>query len=169
MYVVLPVIFGIFITVAIILRHEMEGLVYISSPLCLLFGKIDQSVTQTVVSILVPIYLIGIFVATLVCYFKLINESRKSDKVLGKFIKDERRKAVTRSVVLVGTTNAIFWISSSVFYLASVFMDEFPVLVLYWMSLVILPINAMMNPIIFNYLDIKKTFDYNQRQDLQSG
>ena len=156
MYVVLPVIFAIFITVAIILRHENEGLIIISSPLCLLVGKIDQSVTQTVVSILVPFYLISIFVATLVCYFKLINVSRKSDEVLGKVIKDERTKAVTRSVILVGTTNAICWIPSSVFYLASVFMDEFPVLVLYWMTLVILPINAMMNPIIFNYLDIKR-------------
>ena len=156
MYIVLPVTFAIFITVAIIFGHQMEGLIYISSPLCLLVGKIDESVTQTVVTILVPIYLIGILVATLVCYFKLINASRKS--VLDKARKDERSKAVTRSVILVGTTNAICWIPSSVFYLVSVFMDEFPVLVLYWMTLVILPINAMMNPIIFNSSDIKRLF-----------
>lgn len=156
MYIVLPVTFAIFITVAIILRHQIEGLIYISSPLCLLVGKIDESVTQTVVTILVPIYLIGILVAALVCYFKLINASRKS--VLDKAEKDERSKAVTRSVILVGTTNAICWIPSSVFYLVSVFMDGFPVLVLYWMTLVILPINAMMNPIIFNCSDIKRLF-----------
>ena len=156
MYIVLPVTFAIFITVAIILRHQMEGLIYISSPLCPLVGKIDESVTQTVVTILVPIYLTGILVATLVCYFKLINVSRKS--VLDKAKKDERSKAVTRSVILVGTTNAICWIPSSVFYLFSVFMDEFPVLALYWMTPVILPINAMMNPIIFNSSDIKRLF-----------
>ena len=151
-----PLIFAILIFMAIFLRHQVEGLSYLSSALCIILGKTDKSISQQVVTILVPLYLIIILGVTLIFYIKLFYSSKQSAGILNEVKKTERIKAISRNVILAGTTNAICWIPSSLFYLISVFVAEFPVLVLYWMILVVLPTNAMMNPIIFNLSNIKK-------------
>ena len=98
--------------------------------------------------------LIIILVVTLIFYIKLLYLSKQSARILNEVKKMERIKAISRNVILAAT-NTICWIPSSLFFLISVFVAEFPVLVLYWIKLVVLPINAIMNPIIFNLSNIK--------------
>ena len=152
---ILPLTLTFLIFIVIFVRYEGEGLTFLSSPLFILLGKTDKSVTQKLVTIITSVYLIIIQTVTLIFSFKLLNLNSKSNAVLDEVKKRERKQTMTRNIILAGTTNVICWIPFSVFYLVSVFLDNFPVLVLYWMTLVVLPINSMLNPIIFNLSDIK--------------
>ncbi len=155
--VVLPLLFAVLISVAITLRHKVEKMQKLSSPLCLIVGKTDHSLTQTVVTVIVPVFLMIILLVTFAFYMKLLslNRSKELEVVLNKEKRQERKKAMTKSVVLVGITNALCWIPVSVFYLVSVFLSHFPVVLMYWITLVVLPINPVVNPIIFNLSNIK--------------
>ncbi len=151
----LPLIFASLIVVVILLRHIVEGYSHLSSPLCILLGKTDQSIVQFVVTLTVAVYLLSVLSVTLVFYCKLICHKSPSDAVLNEPKKQERQRGITRNVILAGVTNILCWIPSSVFYLVSVSLETFPVALLYWMALVVVPINAMMNPIVLRLSDIK--------------
>ena len=101
-------------------------------------------------------YLLLILFIVLILHYKLIILSGTSSKVLDGEKKNKRQKSVTINIILVGVTNAICWIPSSIFYIVSVFDIKTLVALLYWITLVILPINAMINPIIFNFSEIRR-------------
>ena len=153
--VVFSMMFPILISIVMYIRNQVEGLSYLSSPLCILLGKSEDSVTQNIVTVIVSVYLLLSLFITLILYYKLIILSTQSNKILEKVTQMNRQKSVTLHVLLVGFTNAICWIPSSIFYLVSVFDIKASVALLYWITLVILPTNAMINPIIFNFSKIK--------------
>ena len=74
--------------------------------MCNILGKTDQSVSQKVVTIVVPLYLIIVLIMTLIFYFKLLSLN-KSYSVLDDIKRRKRAIAVTRNVILVGITNII--------------------------------------------------------------
>ena len=150
----IPILFLILVTIIFIVRDETEELIYISSPLCTLLGKTDDSIVQQVVTISVSLYLISLFIIITFIYCYLIFLINKSKGVVNKTKSKKRQKQMTKYVILVGITNAICWIPSSLFYLISFFVHEFPVFWLYFVTLCILPINSVLNPIIFNLSDI---------------
>ena len=61
------------------LRLQVEGLSYLSSGLCILLGKTENSITQNVTTIVTSIYLHFTLLIILMLYFKLINESDQSE------------------------------------------------------------------------------------------
>ena len=131
-----------------------------SSSLCILLGKSEKSETQNITTIVVSSYLLLSFMIILILYINLIILSNKSSKVLTDLKQKLRQKAVTTIVILVGTTNAICWIPSSVFYLVSISGVRSSINLLYWMTLVVLPINSMINPILFNTPKIETLREY---------
>ena len=134
----------------------VEGLSYLSSPLCILLGKSGGSLTQNIFTVMISFYLLFSLIIILILYYKVIILSRQSNNVLNKIRLDKRQKSVTIHVILVGLTNAICWIPSSLFHLVSIFDLKSSVDLLYWITLVILPLNSMINPIIFNLSKIKR-------------
>ena len=88
----------------------------------------------------------------MVSLFLIIHSS---GKVLDRQKRLDRQKAITTHLLLVGITNTICWIPTSCFYLVSLFVEQFPMSVLYWITLVILPVNSMLNPILFNFTALK--------------
>ena len=125
-------------------------------PLCILLGKSGNSITQNIITMMVSFYFLLLFFIILILYYKLIILNRQSDDVLDDVKLNKRQKSVNRHAMLVVSTNAICWIPSSIFHLVSVFDIKSPVTLLYWITLVVLPINAMINPIIFNLPKIRK-------------
>ena len=150
------ILFVTLILLVIYLRHQVEGLSYLSSPLCILLGKSEKSEIQNITTMVVSLYLLLSFIIILILYIKLIILSNKSSKVLTEQKQKLRQKAITTNVTLV----AICWIPSSVFHLVSVFGIKFSVNLLYWMTLVVLPINSMINPILFNTSKIGTLKEY---------
>ena len=153
--VYIPLMFACFGITVLFLRLYIENIPLLSSPLCILFGNTDKSIIQKIITGFTSIYLFLFFTLIAVSYGKLFLIIHSSGKVLDRRRKHKRQKAITTHLLLVGTTNAICWIPTSSFYLASLFVEQFPMSVLYWIILVILPVNSMLNPILFNFTTLK--------------
>ena len=142
------------------LRHQVEDIYYLSSSLCILFGKTENSMTQNVATIVTSIYLLFTLLVILMVNFKLIIGSGQSENILDELKQKKTHKIITTHVILAGVTNAMCWIPTSAFYLVSAFGEEVPVVWLYWITLVVLPINSMVNPILFNLSEIRSKINY---------
>ena len=118
-------------------------------------GQIRKFINTKYFTVVVSTYLLVSLFTILILYYKVIILSGQSDNFLNDVKLNKRQKSVTIHVILVGLTNAICWIPSSIFYLVSIFDIKFPAALLYWITLVILPINALINPIIFNLSKMK--------------
>ena len=161
----IPICLACLISFVIFLRVEVEGFEHLSSPLCVLFGKTDKSTVQLITTVFVSLYLLTVFVAIMIIYFKMLTLN-KSSQVVSEEMMLKRQRTMTRHVILAGASNAICWIPSAVFFLVSCFIDKFPVVWLYIITLVVLPINSALNPIIFNLSDIQKYFERNKQRVL---
>lgn len=153
--VLIPFILATALSVGVYLRKYVEGISGLSSTLCVLLGRTDKSLSQKLISILVPVYLNIFFWVIIFLYFKTVTSERKTTPVLDKVAQMKRQKSITVCVILAGATNALCWIPSSVFFLVSVSVAKFPVQLLSWVTLVVLPLNAVLNPVIFNLSEIK--------------
>ena len=161
--VVEPFVLILFVTLILIViyfRHQLEDLSYLSSPLCFLLGRSEKSETQNITTMVVSLYLLLSLIIILILYIKLIILSNKSGSVLTEQKQKLRQKTITTNIILVGTTNAICWIPSAVFCLVSVFGIKSSVNLLYFMILIVLPINSMINPIFFNISKILSLREY---------
>ncbi len=150
-----PLILGLVIFLAVILRKEIEGFPSVSLPICVLLGKTDQSISQSFVIVFSPVYLLTLLIFTIVFYSKLVKENAKSNTVLSEGAKMGRQRAVTQNAVFAGFAMTISWIPASIFYLVTAFVTEYPISALYWTTLVLLPLNALLNPLVFNLSDIR--------------
>ena len=145
-----PLLFMTITFIILYIRHNIEGLKYLSSPLCLVLGKTDESVIQFVTTLAISLYFIILFLIIAVLHCKLLFLTKVSELMTSESQKKERFKNITKHIIVVGLSNGLCWIPSSILFLISSFIDDFPVFLFYWSTLVILPINPMINPIIFN-------------------
>ena len=152
----IPISFLTSLVIVFIVRYQVEGLILLSSPLCTILGKTDESIGQQVVTITVSLYLLSVFLIITIIYCCLILLTKKSKTMINETKIKHRQRQMTRHVILVGITNAMCWVPSSLFYLISFFVKEFPVFWLFFVTLFILPINSVLNPVIFNLSDIIK-------------
>ncbi len=147
--------FSTFLIICIVTRKLIEDKSSLSLPPCLLLGDTDGSVAQLVITVTVPLYLLLILGIIEAFSLKLILHD-KSDVVLDEKEEQKRQKAIAIHLILSGTTNIISWVPPSVFCLVSVFLNQFSLDALYWFSLIILPLNCLMNPLIYRLSDIKE-------------
>ena len=145
-----PLLFIILIFIILYTRHNIEGITYLSSPLCVPFTKTDESVTQIITTITLSLYFVSLFLIIAVINCKLVLLTNVSVSVILESKMKDRFRNITKHVIFLGLANALCWIPSSIFLLISSFIGEFPVFWLHFVILVILPINPLLNPIIFN-------------------
>ena len=55
---VFSIIFALLTSIVLYVRHQVESLSYLSSPLCIILGKSENSVTQNIVTVVVSLYLL---------------------------------------------------------------------------------------------------------------
>ena len=143
----IPVLFMAIFIIILYIRHTVEGFKYLSSPLCTMFPRTDTSITQKVTTIALSFYFLISFVVLVVIQCRIIFAVKRTKDFKSH---QDRLKTVTKHVVLVGMTNALCWIPSSIFFLISSFTDNFSVFWLYLITLIVLPTNPMINPVLFN-------------------
>ena len=151
----IPLIFIVLISIVVLLRHQIEGVKYLSSPLCSILGNTNDSIVQKILTALTSIYLLIIFITIVSIYSKLLSILKQAENFLRDSKSKQKQSHLSNYILLVGGSNALCWIPSSIFYLVSVFVEKFPVFWLYWITLIVLPLNSMINPFIFHLSDIK--------------
>ena len=154
----IPLLIALALIVVIYVRREIENLQQLPSPLCILSANTDGSLSLKILTIFVAIYLLISFSILLIFYSKLIILVYKPNNILTKHKHRERQRNVAKNILLVGINNALSWLPTSIFYFMSVFTDTLNVNLLYWMVLFVIPINSLLNPIIFYYPRLRSMF-----------
>ena len=163
--------------IVIFLRHQIEGVKYLSSPVCSILGNTNDSIVQKIFTAITSIYLQIVFIIIVSIYSKLLYILKESENYLRDSKSRQKQSQLSNYILLVGGINALCWIPSSIFYLVSVFIEKFPVFWLYWITLIVLPLNSMINPFIFHLSDIKacpkvvlsKIRNASRKKDLNPG
>ena len=123
----IPLIFILLISIVIFLRHQIEGVKYLSSPLCSILGNTNDSVVQKMFTAITSIYLLIVFIIIVSIYSKLLYILKQAENYLRDSKSRQKQSQLSNYILLVGGINALCWIPSSIFYLVSVFIEKFPV------------------------------------------
>ncbi len=136
--------------------HVLQGSVpnTLCSPLIDPQNSTFLSIAFAIFSILIQVVAI---ISNIVMYSKLISEIRSSHKNVGA-AKSKKTSDVPIFVQLVAITssNLLCWIPSGIIHLISLFVKPYPMEMLIWVNIVVLPMNSIVNPIIFIITTIRK-------------
>ena len=125
------------------------------SKTCLFLGETLESVTIKCVTILMITFQIASCMSIVIFYSIIINELKKPKTIHSSKVQDNQLSKVT---ILVITINMLCWLPSSIIYIISVTAETYPTELLTWKSVLINPVNSIMNPVIFWLLQILKNF-----------
>ena len=87
----------------------------------------------------------------------LINEVKKSKRSL-KIQKSEVENKMMYQLILTSMTNILCWIPANGIYLSSMFLSIYPINLVIWATVVVMPINSVINPFVFIMINLKGYF-----------
>ncbi len=133
----------------------------IPSSTCLYFGETMHSnkikVTTITIATLQVLNLSLIFMV----YFHMMSELQNaaSSHILKHNRMLQAEKNVRNQAVLVSLSNVLCWVPSSIIYLISVAMDNYPTDLLLWNAILINPLNSIINPLLFCLLPLLRKWN----------
>ncbi len=142
----------------VVCHHIMSQSGLMPNGLCLFLGGMDKSVIPIIVTILtilsqgIPILLIPIF------YILLLTElARQQVKTKEMSYQHHKQDGTTNSAMIVALSNLVCWIPSSVLLTLTLTWEEYPLKMFLWTTSIVLPMNALINPVIFVHYKVLKT------------
>ena len=87
----------------------------------------------------------------------LINEVTKSKRSL-KIQKSDVENKMMYQLILTSTTNILCWIPANGIYLSAMFLSIYPINLVIWATVVVMPINSVINPFVFIMINLKGYF-----------
>ena len=129
-------------------------------PMFLCSPFIDLTGSVTVILFLtwfVVITQVGISICVLIVYIILIVSLNKSQQRLKEATsKKQSNFLLIIQIVVVTSSNIICWIPSGIIYLLSMFLEQYPIEMLIWLTVAVTPINSIANPTVFIATNIRK-------------
>ncbi len=90
-------------------------------------------------------------------YLALLLELNKSKKSLSNSTSMHKSNVgLIAQVVVISASNIVCWIPSGIIYLLSLFLEKYPVDVVIWATIVMTPINSVINPTVFAVTTFRK-------------
>ncbi len=145
-------LFGLGLTLMFFLtHHELQNI------LCLPFVDQTGSVllvqivtsfsasTQTVVSTVI-----------MVLHVLLVVNLKASQEIRRSSTGDHSNIPVIIQFALITSTNILCWFPVNCIYIAAMFLPKYPIDLIVWSSVVVAPINSVINPLIFIVASIRK-------------
>ena len=91
----------------------------------------------------------------IIMYAQLIRSQRKSKEILNiSKIKSDTNMII--QIIIITSSNILCWIPSSAIYLSSLFMSQYPTAMVVWTTVAVMPLNSIINPIVFLVCKFKK-------------
>ena len=89
-------------------------------------------------------------ISIVVTYVLLVIDLKDSQEALkGKVGKERSNVPLLVQIVTVTSSNILCWVSSGVIYVVSMLSDNFPIQYIFWTTAVVVPLNSIVNPIVF--------------------
>ena len=64
--------------------------------------------------------------------------------------------ALIIQLILITTSNILCWFPASCVYISAMFLSTYPIDIVIWTTVIVLPINSIVNPSIFILTNVKK-------------
>lgn len=140
-----------------------EGHISIPNSFCILIGNIGQSMTEKITSVFVSVVEFSAIVVILILYCHLVKSFIKQKQALAKFssntINFQRKASFKKGIVIqlfvLGVSNILCWVPQASFNCISLSVQNYPINSLIWVTVVALPLNGVINPVVFNYRAVK--------------
>ncbi len=140
---------SIFCILCQIIYSTAEHQSLMSSVLCSFLGKTKGSPTNIVFTLTVAAAQIIIFPLILILYILICNELRKSSQVTCSKDRSTQQTSVTIQAVVILLSCALCWLPSAAIFITSVIMTTYPIQMMLWNVMFVLPLASFMNPIIY--------------------
>ncbi len=125
--------------------YHVEGFKFHGLPLCNMIGDTQNSISIRVFTGTVIVIYSAVTIGICSLYSALVAEL-KAGKIRGN------SKLATRTIVqivVVSLSNILCWIPAAVIYSISLVWSEFPTDALTWTVVAVMPLNSVVNPIVF--------------------
>ena len=125
--------------------------------LCLPFADPTKNskFIQVIIYLASAIQIFTIF-ATSTMYFLMLTSIQKSENNIRSDTRSHSTSVVLRQIIILSLSKVICWLSSSVIFITAFVMDKYPLLMIYWTIILIVPINAIAIPIVLSLTALKK-------------
>ena len=129
---------------------------YIPTSLCLPFIDPTQDILMIkLITWFVVITQILTSLLMLAMHTSLVLKLRESKKCI-KNLKYSYSKAVLIvQLIAITLSNSLCWLPANVIYVTSMFLPRYPIDLIIWMTVIILPINSVINPFIFIIVSLR--------------
>ncbi len=166
-FVVKYIVLAFVISTVISISLTVVAWVLVSElPVALCSPFIDP--TDSLIITKVLIWLVTLFQLTaaifiVVVYITLITSLRKSQKKIQESVsKRQSNMPIIIQILAMTSSNILCWIPSGVIFLVSMFQDQYPTAMLFWITAIVMPINSIVNPIIFIRTTMRKITKQNE-------
>ena len=146
-------------TIALILALVFQFIeMQLPTSLCLPFVDPCSSSTVTkVVSWVVIVSQSICAVSNTVMHISLVNEVNKSKIIIRKQKSDSTTKMMSQ-LILTSISNILCWFPTNTIYLCAMYLSTYPINLVIWATVVVMPINSVINPCVFLFTNVKDTF-----------
>ena len=147
----LSFLFSIFISSTYKLKEK-----YIPTSLCLPFIDPTQEVLMIkLITWFVVITQILTSLLMLAMYILLVVKLRKSEKCVKSLKHNHSKTLLIVQLIAITLSNILCWFPANVIYVTSMFLSRYPIDLIIWMTIIVLPMNSIINPFIFITVSLK--------------
>ncbi len=123
-------------------------------PLCTFAGDTERSIAANIFTGFLSFWLLSATFVINSIYILLLCELRKE----GCEQKSHISPSTAVQVVVITTSNVLCWIPVSVIYILSLVWEKYPVNVMGWNTIAVMPINSAVNPFVFVISEMKNIY-----------
>ncbi len=131
----------------------------LTTSLCLPFVDTTGSVMVIVVTTWVIIFSqVATSIIISVLHVVLFVSLKESQKSVRRSSGDTSNSSVIIQLVIATSSNILCWFPADGIYLAAMFLPAYPVDLIVWTTVLVLPFNSVINPIVFLSSALRKHF-----------
>ncbi len=143
-------ILGIFLNVYFVFTTDNHKY---PTGLCLILGHGKHFIVSKITTILTILIQSMSCLSIPILYWLLLKKVSKSKENIKDSFAHQAEGNMSKSV-LVSTTNLLIWIPSTILLRLTLSWDDYPYVILIWTSMVIIPLNTLVNPFVFVYFKL---------------
>ncbi len=133
---------------------------HIPTPFCSPFiDPAGKLIAVPILASLASLWYLFCIIFIIVIYYNLVasvNESKKSVKDAAS--KEHSNTPLIVQVVVVTLSNILCWSPCSAVYISVMFLKQYPIELIVWTNVAVVPINSIINPLIFVVVSFRKIF-----------
>ena len=150
------ILFSLFIAIVIVSFYVSKE-IYIPTSLCLPFidptGKVLMIKIITWFTVITQLFTSLSILAMNILFLLKVQKSRQ---LLSKNQTHNADTSLIVQLIIIITSNILCWFSTNTVYIVAMFVPTYPVNLIIWMTVLGLPINSIINPLIFSIVHCRK-------------